>query len=151
MGEPARQSTPVSSPERPQAQEAGGKFSRFAVQKVDEAPQGQPGVEQELTGATLAQMYSRSCSLSNDDRVSAEAEHYDSSPSPGSCYDTASESVEPTMLQMYGDQVMYNGPVQAVRTEAFPAMPPISSGQDQIPIPQEPRRPSHSWPATWPD
>jgi len=153
MGEPARQSTPVSSPERPQAQEAGGRFSRFAVQKVDEAPQGQPGVEAELTGATLAQMYSRSCSLSNDGRVSAEAEHYDSSPSPGSCYDTASESVEPTLLQMYGDQVMYNGPVTAVRTEGFLVMPPMNVAPplDTIIVSQESRRPSHSWPATWPD
>jgi len=154
MGEPARQSTPFSSPERPQIKEAeiNAKLSRFAVQKVDEPSQVQQ-MDPELVGQGLAQVYSRSRSISNDGRVSAEAEHYDSSPSPGSCYDTASESVEPTMLQMYGDQVMYNGPVQAVRTEAFPAMPPISSGpgQDQIPIPQEPRRPSHSWPATWPD
>jgi len=154
MGEPARQSTPFSSPERPQIKEAeiNAKLSRFAVQKVDEPSQVQQ-MDPELVSQGFAQVYSRSRSISNDGRVSAEAEHYDSSPSPGSCYDTASESVEPTMLQMYGDQVMYNGPVQAVRTEAFPAMPPISSGpgQDQIPIPQEPRRPSHSWPATWPD
>ena len=31
-------------------------------------------------------------------QVASEQEHYDSSPSPGSCYDTASESVEPNML-----------------------------------------------------
>eukprot|EP00092_Neocalanus_flemingeri_P034746 GFUD01037814.1.p1 GENE.GFUD01037814.1~~GFUD01037814.1.p1 ORF type:complete len:3037 (-),score=859.26 GFUD01037814.1:171-7919(-) len=152
MGEPARQSTPVSSPDRSQTQEAASnaKLSRFAVQKVDEQPQSQTVTEQELTAAL---QYNRSRSISNDGRVSAEAEHYDSSPSPGSCYDTASESVEPTMLQMYGDQVMYNGPLQAVRSEVFPALPPLSAapGQDQISIAQEPRRPSHSWPATWPD
>lgn len=154
MGEPARQSTPVSSPERPQLQEGpnNAKLSRFAVQKVDEPQQNQP-LETEVSGPSLAQVYSRSCSISNDGRVSAEAEHYDSSPSPGSCYDTASESVEPTMLQMYGEQVMYNGPVQAVRSEIFPALTTMSAApaQDQITVTQEPRRPSHSWPATWPD
>merc|ERR1719466_494904 len=142
MGDPARQSTPVSSPERPQTQEAGcnSKLSRFAVQKVDEPPQCQPVIEPGLGELTNAQVYSRSRSISNDGRASANAEHehYGSSPSPGSCYDTASESVEPTMLQMYGDQVMYNGPVQATRTEGFHGIPPPVAAQ------QEPRRPSHS-------
>jgi hypothetical protein len=146
MGDPPRQSTPVSSPERPQQpQEAGGKFSRFAVQKVDEAP----AVELEPGGE--GQLYSRSCSIaaSASGRTSIEAEHYDSSPSPGSCYDTASESVEPTLLQMYGDQVRYNGPVQAQRTECLGYHGMAAPGADTICV--EPRRPSHSWPATWPD
>jgi len=143
MSDPPRQSTPVASPERPLVQETSNKLSRFAVQKVEETP---AAVEPELAGpGSLARQYSRSCSISADGRISAEAEHYDSSPSPGSCYDTASESVEPSMLQMYGDQVMYNGPVQATRTEGFHGMQPPVSAQ------QEPRRPSHSWPATWPD
>merc|ERR1712142_1323133 len=153
MSEPPRQSTPVASPERPLVQETSNKLSRFAVQKVEEAP---TTAEPELVGPTsLARLCSRSCSISADGRISAEAEHYDSSPSPGSCYDTASESVEPTMLQMYGDQVIYNGPVQVIRTEGFPMMPPLNhvsnQNQNQISVSQESRRPSHSWPATWPD
>jgi len=156
MGEPARQSTPVASPERSQVQESVGnsKISRFAVQKVAEV-QDSHVVEPDVAVSSQSQMYQRSCSISNDGRVSVEAEHYDSSPSPGSCYDTASESVEPSMLQMYGDQVIYNGPVQAIRTEGFPMMPPLNhvsnQNQNQISVSQESRRPSHSWPATWPD
>jgi len=156
MGEPARQSTPVASPERSQVQESVGnsRISRFAVQKVAEV-QDSHVVEPDVAASSQSQMYQRSCSISNDGRVSVEAEHYDSSPSPGSCYDTASESVEPTMLQMYGDQVIYNGPVQAIRTEGFPMMPPLNhvsnQNQNQISVSQESRRPSHSWPATWPD
>ena len=72
MGEPARRSTPVPSPDRPGA-EGQVSTSRFAVQKVAEA----------------GGHSSRSRSISMEGRVSPEAEHYDSSPSPGSCYDTA--------------------------------------------------------------
>ena len=72
MGEPARRSTPVPSPDRPGA-EGQATASRFAVQPV----------------AEKGGHCSRSRSISMEGRISPEAEHYDSSPSPGSCYDTA--------------------------------------------------------------
>ena len=45
------------------------------------------GDEPELTALSLTELAGRAAQL--------EAEHYDSSPIPGSCYDTANESVEP--------------------------------------------------------
>ena len=117
MIDPPRQSTLVASPERPLVQETSNKLSRFAVQAVEEtSAAGEP----ELAGpGSLARQYCRSRSISADGRIAAEAEHYDSSSSPWSSCDTVSKSVEPSMLQMYGDQVMYNGPVQATRTEVI--------------------------------
>ena len=101
LGEPVKQSTPVVTPDKNQEQTAAPATvnSRFAVKKVEEllappqvngqAPQAGvlPADEPELTALSLSQTLSYN-------RAAAEAEHYDSSPSPGSCYDTASESVE---------------------------------------------------------
>ena len=79
-----KQSTAVVSPERSGPAEPR-PAGRFAVRKVEEGVAG--GEEPELTALSLTELAGRAAQL--------EAEHYDSSPSPGSCYDTASESVEP--------------------------------------------------------
>ena len=102
LGEPVIQSTPVVTPDKSQDQvtsSTGGGGSRFAVKKVEDKVMDEP----ELTALSLSQTV-------NYHRVAAEAEHYDSSPSPGSCYDTASESVEPSHLTCPA----HMGPVSAV-------------------------------------
>ena len=123
MGEPNLRSTPVSSPERPGDITAGQKPSRFDVQKVAEKrlPLG--------LNIGMADQHRRE-SLLSEGRVSPEAEHYDSSPSPGSCYDTASESVEPGMnvVENAMSQLsLENAVSQALATSLY------------------------SWPSTWPE
>ena len=90
LGEPVIQSTPVVTPDKSQELQTVPN-SRFAVEKITEDTQ-HLAEEPELTALSLSQTL-------NYHRV-AEAEHYDSSPSPGSCYDTASESVEPNLLNI---------------------------------------------------
>ena len=76
LGAPVKQSMPVVSAEPRSA----GRF--------EEGGGGGGGREEpELTALSLTELAGRAAQL--------EAEHYDSSPIPGSCYDTASESVEP--------------------------------------------------------
>ena len=72
LGAPVKQSMPVVSAEPRSA----GRFE-----------EGGGREEPELTALSLTELAGRAAQL--------EAEHYDSSPIPGSCYDTASESVEP--------------------------------------------------------
>lgn len=124
MGEPNLRSTPVSSPERPADITAGQKPSRFDVQKVAEKrlPLG--------LNIGVAADHHRRESLLSEGRVSPEAEHYDSSPSPGSCYDTASESVEPGM------NVVEN------------AMSQLSL---ETAVSQALATSLYSWPSTWPE
>ena len=109
IGEPGGQSTPVPSPERPKQSEVDSgprptdpkprKMSRFDVKRVSEEKEVPTTTEAETETAEndqkqqQQQQHERSRSISQEAwRVSAEEEHYDSSPSPGSCYDTASES-----------------------------------------------------------
>ena len=102
LGEPVKQSTPVVTPDKGHEAAAAASNSRFAVKRVEDitVASGPPHVPEEpeltainMSGANMAANYQR---------VAAEAEHYDSSPSPGSCYDTASESVEPNTMAMPG-------------------------------------------------
>ena len=113
MGEPNLRSTPVSSP---------NLKSRFDVQKV---------IEKRLSlGLNIgAADQHRRESLLSEGRVSPEAEHYDSSPSPGSCYDTASESVEPgvNIVEPMSQLSLENAVSQTLATSLY------------------------SWPSTWPE
>ena len=94
LGEPVKQSTPVVTPDKSQesstntAAPAAAAGSRFAVKKVEDLLAVTGSDEPELTALSLSQTL-------NYQRAAAEAEHYNSSPSPRSCYDTTSESVEP--------------------------------------------------------
>ena len=94
LGEPVKQSTPVVTPDKSQesstntAAPAAAASSRFAVKKVEDLLAVTGSDEPELTALSLSQTL-------NYQRAAAEAEHYNSSPSPRSCYDTTSESVEP--------------------------------------------------------
>ena len=115
VGEPVKHSTPDVTPEKFQEVSSSSGPGRFEVKKVEEMSE-----EPELL--TLGQQTSLA-----QQRAAAEAEHYDSSPSPGSCYDTASESVEPSLAPLPG------------LAQPHPAPGP------------QPRRPSHSWPTTWPE
>jgi len=120
MGEPVKHSTPDVTPEKFQEMSTSGP-GRFEVKKVEDVMSEEPEL------LSLAQQRAA---------AAAEAEHYDSSPSPGSCYDTASESVEPSLGA---------GP------HCHP-QPPLHLPQVQsVPAHHQPRRPSHSWPSTWPD
>ena len=101
LGEPVKQSTPVVTPDK--AHDAAAS-SRFAVKRVEDitvssGPSHVPE-EPELTEINMSgtNMVTMVPTRADYQRVAAEAEHYDSSPSPGSCYDTASESVEPNMM-----------------------------------------------------
>ena len=126
LGEPFKHSTPDVTPEKFQEVSSNsGGAGRFEVKKVEEMSE-----EPELL--TLGQT-----SLAQQ-RAAAEAEHYDSSPSPGSCYDTASESVEPSQ-----------GPLPLPLPLPLPGLPGLPQSQPG-PGPQ-PRRSSHSWPTTWPE
>ena len=101
LGEPVKQSTPVVTPDK--AHDAAAS-SRFAVKRVEDitvssGPSHVPE-EPELTEINMSgtNMVTMVPTRADYQRVAAEAEHYDSSPSPGSCYDTASESVEPSLM-----------------------------------------------------
>ena len=119
VGEPVKHSTPEVTPEKFQEVTTKPGPGRFEVKKVEDVMSEEPEL-MTLGQQSLAQQ-----------RAAVEAEHYDSSPSPGSCYDTASESVEPS----HG-------------TGALPQ--PLGQPQP-VTVQQQPRRPSHSWPSTWPD
>ena len=119
VGEPVKHSTPDVTPEKFQEVTMSHGPGRFEVKKVEDVMSEEPELLT-LSQQSLAQQ-----------RAAAEAEHYDSSPSPGSCYDTASESVEPSLV---------TGPLPHSLGQAQPAA-----------VQQQPRRPSHSWPSTWPD
>jgi len=122
IGEPGGQSTPVPSPERPKTCEVDSgaikaaaekprvTTSRFEVKKVSEEKEltdpaspaassvqsnGQSNtvLEAEAHANRQPDKTGRSRTISMEaGRVNGEEEHYDSSPSPVSCYDTASES-----------------------------------------------------------
>ena len=146
--EPVRHSTPVTSPER---QGEGARASRFAVQKVaEQQPQQQQQLQQpqqqqpqQLQQKQQQDVQSLQQNLQQNlqnhlarprsismvrDSPNPEAEHYDSSPSPGSCYDTASESVDPGLV----------GPGSEPQV-----VPEVEVGAGG---------PSHySWPSSWPE
>ena len=107
LGEPFKHSTPDVTPEKfPEVSNNSTGAGRFEVKKVEEMSE-----EPELLSlgqTSLAQQ-----------RAAAEAEHYDSSPSPGSCYDTASESVEPSERLERGER----GPLP---------LPPLPAPQDLV-------------------
>ena len=100
LGEPVKQSTPIVTPDK--AHEVTTTNSRFAVKRVeDNTVSSGPSIvseEPELTAINMGPGPMGPAVAATYQRVAAEAEHYDSSPSPGSCYDTASESVEPNMM-----------------------------------------------------
>ena len=96
LGEPVKQSTPLVSPDK--AHDAAAS-SRFAVKRVEDITVASgPSHVPEEPELSAINMSGPNNMVTNYQRVAAEAEHYDSSPSPGSCYDTASESVEPNMM-----------------------------------------------------
>ena len=100
LGEPVKQSTPIVTPDK--AHEVATPNSRFAVKRVEDITVSSgPSIvseEPELTAINIRPGLMGPAMAATYQRVAAEAEHYDSSPSPGSCYDTASESVEPIMM-----------------------------------------------------
>ena len=100
LGEPVKQSTPIVTPDK--AHEVATPNSRFAVKRVEDITVSSgPSIvseEPELTAINIGPGLMGPAMAATYQRVAAEAEHYDSSPSPGSCYDTASESVEPNMM-----------------------------------------------------
>ena len=101
LGEPVKQSTPIVTPDKSQETSGGvsASSSRFAVKKVEDLTPVPANDDPELTALSMSQQ-SQGAGASSYQRVAAEAEHYDSSPSPGSCYDTASESVEPNLATL---------------------------------------------------